>query len=141
MADGAKNLFQQANTAYEEENYDSTISLLDSLLSVGLESSELYYNMGNTWFKKNGWQTPNNEDKVYQLLKDGKPNKFVSWIRKIDKEISRELALKTWQCLEQHKEISDHVLGNKATALIEANLLAEEEIGIYITVTKTRIRW
>ena len=52
LADGARTLFEQANDAYEKEDYDSTISLLDSLLSVGLESPELYYNLGNAWFKK-----------------------------------------------------------------------------------------
>ena len=52
LADGAKTLFEQANDAYEQENYDSTISLLDSLLNAGLESPELYYNLGNAWFKK-----------------------------------------------------------------------------------------
>lgn len=79
MADGAKNLFEQANTAYEAEDYDSTISLLDSLISVGLESSELYYNLGNAWFKKNEVPhailyyekaskiDPNNPDLIYNL--------------------------------------------------------------------------
>jgi len=52
LADGAKTLFDRANEAYEKENYDSTIALLDSLLNVGLESPELYYNLGNAWFKK-----------------------------------------------------------------------------------------
>ena len=52
LADGAKTLFERANDAYEKEDYDSTISLLDSLMSVGLESPELYYNLGNAWFKK-----------------------------------------------------------------------------------------
>jgi tetratricopeptide (TPR) repeat protein len=52
LADGAKTLFDRANDAYEKENYDSTIALLDSLLNVGLESPELYYNLGNAWFKK-----------------------------------------------------------------------------------------
>jgi len=53
LADGAKNLFQQANSAYEKENYDSCISILDSLLSTGIESPEIYYNLGNAWYKKN----------------------------------------------------------------------------------------
>ncbi len=52
LADGAKTLFERANEQYEKQNYDSTIALLDSLLNAGLESPELYYNLGNAWFKK-----------------------------------------------------------------------------------------
>ena len=52
LADGAKTLFQKANESYEQQNYDSSITLLDSLLKSGLDSSELYYNLGNSWFKK-----------------------------------------------------------------------------------------
>jgi len=53
LAGGAKTLFQQANEAYEKENYDKSIALLDSLIQSGLESPQMYYNLGNAWFKKN----------------------------------------------------------------------------------------
>ncbi|RUA32879.1 MAG: hypothetical protein DSY76_00085 [Bacteroidetes bacterium] len=52
FADGAKGLFNNANKQYEQGNYDSTIILLDSIVSMNLESAELYYNLGNAWYKK-----------------------------------------------------------------------------------------
>jgi len=79
LADGAKTLFQQANDAYEKENYDNSIALLDSLINSGLESPEIYYNLGNAWFKKSEIPKailyyekakkldPHNEDIIYNL--------------------------------------------------------------------------
>ncbi|MCK5856350.1 MAG: SH3 domain-containing protein [Bacteroidales bacterium] len=79
LADGAKTLFQKANDSYEKQDYDSSISILDSLLGMGLESSDLYYNLGNAWFKKNEIPKailnyekakilePNNDDINYNL--------------------------------------------------------------------------
>ena len=51
MANGTKALFQKANEKYEQQNYDSCIVLLDSIVNMGFESTDLYYNLGNAWFK------------------------------------------------------------------------------------------
>jgi hypothetical protein len=79
LADGAKTLFQHATEEYEKQNYDSSITLLDSLLDAGLESPELYYNLGNAWFKlgevpkailyyeKARKLAPNDPDIIYNL--------------------------------------------------------------------------
>ncbi len=79
LADGAKTLFQHATEEYEKQNYDSSIALLDSLLDAGLESPELYYNLGNAWFKlgevpkailyyeKAKKLAPNDPDIIYNL--------------------------------------------------------------------------
>lgn len=48
-------LFIDANTAYKNADYTSAISLYDSIISIGLESSELYYNLGNCYYKKSDW--------------------------------------------------------------------------------------
>jgi len=48
-------LFLQANTEYANENYTVAISLYDSILTKGLESAELHYNLGNCHYKKQDW--------------------------------------------------------------------------------------
>jgi tetratricopeptide (TPR) repeat protein len=45
-------VFYKGNTLYEEENYDGAIDEYTKLLDRGLESGNLYYNIGNCYFKK-----------------------------------------------------------------------------------------
>ena len=47
-----KYLFYKANTFYEEGKYDEAISEYSKLLSQGMESGSLYYNLGNSYFKR-----------------------------------------------------------------------------------------
>lgn len=44
-------LFDEANVLYQEEKYEQAEILYDSLLSTGLVSAELYYNLGNAQYK------------------------------------------------------------------------------------------
>ena len=48
-------LFEKANKAYNKSDYTSAITLYDSILTTGLESSELYYNLGNCHYKSQNW--------------------------------------------------------------------------------------
>ena len=48
-------LFEKANKAYNNLDYTSAITLYDSILNIGLESSELYYNLGNCHYKSQDW--------------------------------------------------------------------------------------
>jgi len=48
-------LFLQANSEYANENYTVAISLYDSILTKGMESSELYYSLGNCYYKTQDW--------------------------------------------------------------------------------------
>ena len=43
--------FEKANAAYKEEKYSEALNLYKSIRESGYESAELYYNMGNTYFK------------------------------------------------------------------------------------------
>ncbi|MDD5409172.1 MAG: tetratricopeptide repeat protein [Candidatus Omnitrophica bacterium] len=45
-------LFYQANIYYQEGRYDEAIDVYEKLLGQGLESGNLYYNLGNSYFKK-----------------------------------------------------------------------------------------
>ena len=47
--------FKKGNTEYLNENYTSAISIYDSILTQNLESSEIYYNLGNCYYKIQDW--------------------------------------------------------------------------------------
>ncbi|MEN8263062.1 MAG: hypothetical protein ABFR82_06325 [Nitrospirota bacterium] len=47
-----KYIFYKANTLYEEGKYDEAISEYSKLFLQGIESGNLYYNLGNSYFKK-----------------------------------------------------------------------------------------
>lgn len=44
--------YQRANVYYEQPDYDEAIKQYNSILEGGLESGNLYYNLGNCYFKK-----------------------------------------------------------------------------------------
>ncbi len=45
-------IFFRANTFYEEGKYDDAINEYSKMLAQGIESGNLYYNLGNSYFKK-----------------------------------------------------------------------------------------
>ena len=44
-------LFAKGNDLYKEKNYVAAIALYDSIVGMGYESADLYYNLGNAYFK------------------------------------------------------------------------------------------
>lgn len=46
-------LFDRANTEYNESNYNKAIEDYQAILSSGKHSAELYFNLGNTYYKLN----------------------------------------------------------------------------------------
>ncbi len=45
-------IFYKANSLYEAGKYDEAIKIYSELIDKGLESGNLYYNIGNSYFKK-----------------------------------------------------------------------------------------
>jgi len=48
----AKQLFYQGNSAYKEGKYEAAIDNYEKVISMGLESGNLFYNLGNSYFKR-----------------------------------------------------------------------------------------
>lgn len=48
-----ENLFDEANSAYQEGNYEEAVSKYEEILDNGEASAELYYNLGNSYYKLN----------------------------------------------------------------------------------------
>lgn len=72
-------LIDSANHAYSQENYDQAVNYYKQVLSKGIESAGLYYNLGNAYYKSHDiarailnyeralLRDPNNEDIQYNL--------------------------------------------------------------------------
>jgi len=79
LAEGIDTLFYKANAAYSNEMYSNAITLYQQIIDEGFESSELYYNLGNAYFKSGDYPSailnyekakkldPNNEDIIVNL--------------------------------------------------------------------------
>lgn len=53
MSEGqVRGTFLEANTAYQQGQYDQAISLGEEILKGGIVSANVYYNLGNAYFKK-----------------------------------------------------------------------------------------
>lgn len=48
-----EDLFREGNIAYNKGDYDRAIVYYDSISSFGVHSPELYFNLGNAYYKKN----------------------------------------------------------------------------------------
>ena len=46
-------IFDQGNSSYNQGNYNEAIEKYTSIINNGSESSELYYNLGNAYYKIN----------------------------------------------------------------------------------------
>ncbi|MDR2970534.1 MAG: tetratricopeptide repeat protein [Bacteroidales bacterium] len=74
MQDSVLIYMQQANSAYQDNEFESAIGLYTKVVDMQYESAVLYYNLGNAWYKKGDnarallWLerayrlSPNNED-------------------------------------------------------------------------------
>ena len=50
-----ESLFNKANKEYEKGNYETAIDLYKELIKMSNISSELYYNLGNSYYKMENW--------------------------------------------------------------------------------------
>jgi tetratricopeptide (TPR) repeat protein len=48
-----QNYFKAANNAYHQQNYEQAIELYQNILSQGYHSKEIYFNIGNSYYRLN----------------------------------------------------------------------------------------
>jgi tetratricopeptide (TPR) repeat protein len=53
LAQDPKTLFHQANQAYQSQEYEKATALYQQILSQGYESKEVYYNLGDCFYRLN----------------------------------------------------------------------------------------
>jgi len=51
----SEQLFSKANKEYADANYSASITIYDSIISLGFESHELYFNLGNCYYQNKDW--------------------------------------------------------------------------------------
>ncbi|MCG8409780.1 MAG: tetratricopeptide repeat protein [Bacteroidales bacterium] len=78
-AQNPESLMEKANNLFVEGKYEQALEVYNSILNEGYESTDLYYNIGNTYYKQKGIAKailnyerallldPNNEDVKYNL--------------------------------------------------------------------------
>jgi len=93
-------LFTKANTAYASDSITKAIALYDSILASGRESSELYYNIGNCYYKNKDWANAIwHYEKSVQLTNNeqAKENLALTKLKIIDRiEALPQLFYKKW---------------------------------------------
>ena len=79
LAGGVDTLFYKANAAYDHEFYEEAIKSYEQVIAEGFESSQLYFNLGNSYFKLKDYPSaiyffekakklsPNDEDILFNL--------------------------------------------------------------------------
>ena len=78
----SEQVFEKGNNQYINENYSLAISIYESILSTGMESSELYYNLGNCYYKTNDWANAIwHYEKSLQLNKNEKTTHNLEFVR------------------------------------------------------------
>ena len=96
----SEKMFEKGNQQYINENYSAAISIYDSILTTGMESSELYYNLGNCYYKTKNWANSIwNYEKSLQLKKNEKTkhNLELAKIKIVDRiEPLPQLFYKKW---------------------------------------------
>jgi tetratricopeptide (TPR) repeat protein len=52
-AQDPKQLFNQANELYKQKEYEQAAQVYENIATLGYESAEVYYNLGNCYYKTN----------------------------------------------------------------------------------------
>ena len=98
FAQSVDSMYMQANTLYNSANYEEAVNIYENILERGTESSDLYYNLGNAYFKQNilGAAILNYE-RAYRL----NPS---------DEDINHNLTIARAQVLDKFEEVPEFVL-------------------------------
>ena len=107
-----QSLFTKANTAYANDSITKAIALYDSILARERESSELYYNLGNCYYKNKDWANAIwHYEKSLQLTNNeqAKENLALTKLKIIDRiEALPQIFYKKWRISTQELLSTKH---------------------------------
>ena len=101
-----KELFEEANRAYQGEDFPKAITLYDSILQSGKQNAALYYNLGNAYFKEgNIGQSILYYEKALKL----KPQ---------DEEVQNNLEIARQKTIDRFEEVPENLFQASRLAII-----------------------
>jgi len=127
----AQALLDSANTAYTQKRYDAAVDFYKKILELGYVSPEVYYNLGNAYFKQNKIT-----DAIYYYEKALKlaPN---------DKDIKYNLQIANRYITDKIKPVPEFFLTkiiHKVADLFSSNGWALISLGFFI-ITVLSVLW
>ncbi len=129
------NLFSQGNQAMIEKEYEDAIQAYESILELEYENSNLYYNLGNAYYRLNYigqsiWAYMN-ALRINPRDKDAKHNLAVAKAKSIDRiELPPTFfILKFYRYIKSYFTLSEWILFGSIFLLIQAILVFTFQIG------------
>ncbi|MDR0420325.1 MAG: tetratricopeptide repeat protein [Prevotellaceae bacterium] len=105
-------MFSEANNLYNEGKYEDAVDVYEAILNAGKESSYLYYNLGNAYFKQNALASAIlNYERAYRL----NPS---------DEDINHNLAIARSQITDRFEDVPElfvFTIFGKIKSLFAAN--------------------
>ncbi len=100
-ASDASSEFQKANELYQKQNYDSAIKIYEQLISQDYLSAEVFYNLGNCYYKRDSvGKSILNYERALKLKPDDEDINFnlkVAQLKVVDKiEAVPEIFYRRW---------------------------------------------
>ncbi|MEM6264379.1 MAG: tetratricopeptide repeat protein [Bacteroidota bacterium] len=105
-------VFEQANTAYQNQQFEEAIKLYEQVLSSGQESAEVYFNLANAHYRlKNTGESILNYERALQLAPDDEDIAFnldLAQLRVVDKleAAPRFFIVEAWENFRQGQSSS-----------------------------------
>ena len=69
LADIPNDLFSQGNNAMIAEKYDDALQLYESIIEIGYHDSNLYYNLGNAYYRRSEEHTSELQSQAYLVCR------------------------------------------------------------------------
>lgn len=108
---GALSKFMTAAAAYKAEDHDKAIAAYEAILRGGKESGALYYNLGNSYFKKGslGKAILNYERARRLIPRDGDLNFNLAYARQLVEQRIRNLPLRVGSDVPPETEVGQRI--------------------------------
>tara|TARA_B110000438_G_scaffold97718_1_gene96757 strand:- start:25 stop:771 length:747 start_codon:yes stop_codon:yes gene_type:complete len=128
-------LFYEGNTSMVQERYDDAIQTYESILSLGYESGELYYNLGNAYYRKDYlgqaiWAYSKAKDLLPRDI-NVKHNLEVSIAERIDRiDMPKPFfILKIYRGIKSKYNLQEWILFGSTILLVQAILIFGIQVG------------
>ena len=135
FSDGSEALFLEGNESYAKGKYEDAIQSYESILALGFESGDLYYNLGNAYYKQHSlgqaiWAY-RNALKLKPMDPDAQYNLELANVRRVDRiEMPTSFfLLEEYRSLKKSLTIKEWILCGSILLTIQAILVFFMQFG------------